>query len=167
MARDYYALLERLESRRSAHQRRTSLNRLGREFGGLYPPAPALVIRAAEDSLGFPLPPLLGAIYRKLANGGFGPGCGIVGIAGGYRCEDLLDLTLVDYHHGLKAATAEFTGQVWPEQWLTICSMGCTLTYVIDCSQPDYSVLSVDGLLEAERVGSFENVMDNWASGKD
>ncbi len=164
MARDYYALLKRLESRRSSHRRRTSA---GHQFGGLYPPAPASAVRSAEEALGYSLPPLLSAIYRKLANGGFGPGCGILGLPDGYTCENLLNLTLVDYHQGLSAAAEELTGKVWPAQWLTLCSMGCTFTYVVDCSQPDYPVLSVDGLHSAERVGPFENVMDNWASGKD
>ena len=38
----------------------------------------------AERRLGFALPPLLRRLYAEVANGGFGPGTGILGIAGGW-----------------------------------------------------------------------------------
>lgn len=42
-------------------------------------------IQETEQQLGFPLPPLLRLLYTEIANGGFGPGLGIVGTPGGFR----------------------------------------------------------------------------------
>jgi hypothetical protein len=54
-----------------------------------FPPATEQQIRETEQQLGFPLPPLLRLLYTQIANGGFGPGYGIIGVAGG-----------VDYPYG-------------------------------------------------------------------
>lgn len=35
-----------------------------------YPPATEAQVRATEDALGFPLPPLLRLMYQEVANGG-------------------------------------------------------------------------------------------------
>src|SRR5205807_2116845 len=50
-----------------------------------FPPATEDQIRETEQQLGFPLPPLLRLLYTEIANGGFGPGLGIVGTPGGFR----------------------------------------------------------------------------------
>src|SRR6478736_10285958 len=47
-------------------------------------PADPVAIDACEKALGFPLPPLLREIYLGIANGGFGPGYGVMGVAGGF-----------------------------------------------------------------------------------
>lgn len=51
-------------------------------------PATKQQIRRTEQQLGFPLPPLLSLLYTQIANGGFGPGYGIIGAAGGYGGVD-------------------------------------------------------------------------------
>lgn len=53
-----------------------------------YPPATEEQLRQTEDLLGFLLPPLLHALYMQIANGGFGPGYGIIGAIGGFPLED-------------------------------------------------------------------------------
>jgi hypothetical protein len=116
MANRFGALLQRLERRRADRYRRTSVNSRDREFGGLYPPAPASVIESAEKALGFPLPPLLREIYVSLANGGFGPAYGLVGLRGGYTLENLGDLTLVEYHLMLCSEPEDLP---WPPRLLT------------------------------------------------
>lgn len=47
-------------------------------------------IRETEQQLGFPLPPLLCLLYTQIANGGFGPGFGIIGARSGYPGIDHL-----------------------------------------------------------------------------
>lgn len=53
-------------------------------FGFEFPPATEEQVQTTEAQLGFPLPSLLKALYTHIANGGFGPGAGLRGIAGGY-----------------------------------------------------------------------------------
>lgn len=52
--------------------------------GFAFPPATEGQIQTTEAQPGFPLPPLLKALYTHVTNGGFGPGAGLRGIAGGY-----------------------------------------------------------------------------------
>ncbi len=54
------------------------------KFGFRYAPATEEQLLATEEALGFPLPPLLRALYANIANGGFGPGHGIRGAIGGF-----------------------------------------------------------------------------------
>ena len=49
-----------------------------------YPPATEDQLLAIEAALGFPLPPLLRALYAEVANGGFGFGYGLRGAIGGF-----------------------------------------------------------------------------------
>ncbi len=53
-----------------------------------YPPASAEQLAITEQLLGFPLPSLLRTLYSQLANGGFGPGDGIIGASGGFPLHD-------------------------------------------------------------------------------
>lgn len=69
-------------------ERRTSLvlkqEEDGQEPPFAFPPATEQQIEQTEQQLGFPLPPLLRLLYTQIANGGFGPGFGILGVIGGY-----------------------------------------------------------------------------------
>ena len=47
------------------------------------PPAGADELDAAEGRLGFALPESLRTVYSQVANGGFGPGYGLLGIGSG------------------------------------------------------------------------------------
>jgi len=51
--------------------------------GFVFAPATVEQLQETEDILGFPLPPLLRLLYKKIANGGFGPGAGLCGAVGG------------------------------------------------------------------------------------
>jgi hypothetical protein len=52
--------------------------------GFLFPLATDEQVRATEQRLGIALPVLLRQLYQQVANGGFGPGTGLRGVAGGY-----------------------------------------------------------------------------------
>jgi hypothetical protein len=59
--------------------------RYGIEAAGFqHPVATEDDVRSTEKLLRFPLPPVLRELYTKVANGGFGPGYGIVGARGGH-----------------------------------------------------------------------------------
>jgi hypothetical protein len=161
MANCFDALLKRLERRRADRHRRTSANSREREFGGLYTPASVSVIESAEEVLGFPLPPLLREIYQNLANGGFGPGYGLVGLADGYTFEDFGDLSLVEYHLMLCSAPPE--DFQWPPRLLNIAHGGCLFFYAVDCSQPEYPVMRTEGDAQECVSPTFIAFMERWA----
>lgn len=163
MAHQFDALLKRLEHRRADRGRRTSYNSHGREFGGLYPPASAATIQSAEKDLGFPLPPLLREIYQNLANGGFGPGLGLVGLSGGYTFEDFDELNLVQYHRMLVSPPPEEFE--WPPRLLNIAHNGCLFFYAVDCSTPDFPVILLEAHTRKCVAPTFSGFMERWAEG--
>jgi hypothetical protein len=87
--------------------------------------APASAIADAESGLGYPFPALLRRLYAELGNGGFGPGYGLLGLAGGHT-------------DGGKTALAVKKGwKALPPALLPICTWGCGIYSFLDCSTPD------------------------------
>lgn len=62
----------------------------GQEPTFAFPPATEQQIRETERQLDFPLPLQLHLLYTRIANGGFGPGFGIIGVMNGYPGIDHL-----------------------------------------------------------------------------
>jgi SMI1 / KNR4 family (SUKH-1) len=60
----------------------------GQEPTFAFPPIPENQLIETEQKLGFSLPPLLRLLYTHIANGGFGPGYGIIGVIGGFPLMD-------------------------------------------------------------------------------
>jgi hypothetical protein len=87
-------------------------------------PAPLAAVESAEALAGFRLPQLLRRLYLEVGNGGFGPGCGVEGLHGGYQVD---------------GATA-LSGRSWlrpndanaPRMPRTLCHWGCAITTEID-----------------------------------
>ena len=75
---------------------RTAMNR--RAERPLPPPATPQALDATEARMSIAFPPLLRRLYVEVANGGFGPGSGIIGIEGGWAddngrtIEDLFEM---------------------------------------------------------------------------
>ncbi|MFE2288119.1 SMI1/KNR4 family protein [Streptomyces sp. NPDC059443] len=78
-------------------------------------PAPldAEAVRRAEAVLGFALPPLLGALYTRVADGGFGP-----------------------EYTAMRASAWR-----WPEGVLPIADFGCAMQACVDCRSESAQVL--------------------------
>ena len=160
MPNSFGPLLKKVERRRADRYRRTSMNNRDRQFGGLYPPAAKYAIIGAEQMLGFQLPPLLREIYASLANGGFGPGYGLIGLAGGYTEEDLSDLPLAEYYTYRRSFEEELH---WPEQLLDFCYLGCQGTYAVDCSKASYPVIRTDFGKLLKPKETLAELMERWA----
>src|SRR5262245_14579740 len=72
----------------------------------------------AEAELGFPMPPLVRALYTQVADGGYGPGHGVIELAGD-------EYSLVG---GRKQM-----GKWWPERLVEFVTWGCHYFSGIDC----------------------------------
>ncbi|HEU5226735.1 MAG TPA: SMI1/KNR4 family protein [Ktedonobacteraceae bacterium] len=71
-----------------------------------FPPATERQIKETERQLGFPLPLLLRLLYTQVANGGFGPGYGIIGVLDGFSLLDGFgDTIVVGYQKAIAHAT--------------------------------------------------------------
>lgn len=131
---DPYGNERRFDNDPDDHPRKTSF---------AYPPATTEQFLATEQYLGFSLPPLLKTLYARLANGGFGPGFGLMGVVGGY-CEAGNMLENYQFHRQRArlidletytwwADTLELPDTVWPRTMLYLCDWGWGTSFCIDC----------------------------------
>jgi len=134
------ALLSRLRERISREQYLTDLGDI--TLTTAYPPVSARDITEAERQLGFPLPSLLRRIYCEIANGGIGPGYGLLGIADGAR--DDLGHTLVELYQLYHQPDPDDPQWAWPDALVPICHWGCAIYSCIDCRSADAPVLIFD-----------------------
>lgn len=95
----------------------------GQEPSLAFPPATEQHIRETEQQLGFALPSLLKLLYTQIANGGFGPGFGIIGVMNGYPGVDHLPGDLArryqwesDFAHALRQLDKAGWTSLTPEE---------------------------------------------------
>jgi hypothetical protein len=148
-------------------------------MGGTYyspsPPTTPLRVSLAEAQLGFALPALLRDIYTKIANGGFGPGYGIVGIDGGAPFyAGGLTWSNVDLYKAYRQRPTRY--EPWGEKLLPICHWGCTFYSYLDCALTQAPVMAIDENSHGHgpwacafslHVTSFEQWMQRWLDGED
>jgi hypothetical protein len=128
------------------------------------------VLRKAEATLGFNLPPLLIQVYTEVANGGFGPGYGLLGLAGGFA-DDLGDTALQSYLHRRADQSLQ-----WRDALLPICHWGCAIYSCVDCAKSTFPVVLFDPNLANTQKDlwrrfvpdctSFSRWMKMWANGE-
>jgi SMI1/KNR4 family protein SUKH-1 len=133
--------------------------------GPLPPPLSAEDIADAETRLGFPLPPLLKALYQQIANGGFGPGYGLFPLLGSTPDQP----SVVDgYLEG--RGYPEWT---WPASRLAFCDWGCAIASCVDCAREGAPVLTFESSGEpiaacfAETHATLASWLEDWLSGVD
>jgi hypothetical protein len=97
-------------------------------------------LAAAEGRLGFALPPLLRRLYGEVANGGFGPGPGILGVKGGQKNDH--GKTVEDLYAEMLDAVQENRRWVWPPGVLPIADLSGVYVCV-DAAAP-YRVVEFD-----------------------
>lgn len=107
-------------------------------------------IAEAEKSLGFSLPPLLRRAYLEVANGGFGPGYGIIGVGGGFT--DDLGNSIVDLYRGFRLGDPDDPAWCWPLGGLPFCYWGCAVYSVVDAFTHGNPVSLID--MEADEQGT-------------
>jgi SMI1/KNR4 family protein SUKH-1 len=160
-------------------------------FGFVFPAASEELLCATEARLGFPLPPLLRALYARVANGGFGPGLGLRGILEGYgrpgasiypNSDDTVVARYLCKNHKRTIGLAEYEGQwtarrelllpygYWPEQLLPICDLGCVQEACIDNKEKMFLVAPIDSdelYCLAQLPWTFEEWLWRWVRDED
>jgi hypothetical protein len=153
-----------------------------RRTGFAHPPATEEQLRLTEETLGFSLPPALRALYGQLANGGFGPGDGIIGAIGGYANEvDVHYKDITDGYHArpevhyvdLAVFEQDFASQqqvilphhIEPDYLLPLCYGGCGIVEYIHA--PRSQIVATEGISSEEYVmyrlsPSFEERLEEW-----
>jgi hypothetical protein len=121
------------------------------------PPLSAAEIAEAEERLGFELPPLVRDLYTQVADGGYGPGYGLVPLA-----------EMVQQGREIEEERVRFP---WPAQVLHLCWWGCEYLSVLDCSDPACPVIRYvpdDSTAEplVREAESLEEWLEAWLRGE-
>ena len=144
-------------------------------FGPFCPPIrPRLpvseqTLAEAEARLGFPLPPLVRALYTQVADGGYGPGYGVT------------QLTVHPYalvESRLRMDEENVPEWVWPKRLVEFVNWGCNYFSGIDCSNPSCPVFFYDNDRGADEDAtladclslesdSLEEWLSAWLDGED
>jgi hypothetical protein len=167
-------LIQRLRTHVQSGQRINDMG-FGAPFDS-YPPATSDAVTSAEAQLGFALPLLLRRIYTEVANGGLGPGYGLLGVADGAR--DDVGNSIVDGY--LCSRQHQYEGEppwIWPEYLLPVCHWGCGIYSCLDCTRIDPAVVLLDpnaldenhawGDVLYPQMESFQQWITLWADGVD
>lgn len=113
--------------------------------------ASAEALTALEAAIGVPLPPFLRRVYEEVADGGFGPGGGLLGATGAAAA------------YGRMREGSELPrGRSWPEALLPLVERDPGF-YCVDCSAPDGRVVDWD----SEDLGEFSGEKAFAASFRD
>ena len=99
-------------------------------------------VAEVEKKLGFGLPELLRRLYTEIADGGFGPGYGLVGIEGDRNSYLGSDLA-ANYDNYMRESSTEF-GAPWQPRLLPILTWGCGILSCVDCADPEFPVYFLD-----------------------
>ena len=140
-----------------------------------YPPVGDGVVQIAEQNLGYPLPEILRTLFTTVANGGFGPGYGVIGIQGGHLTDE--GDSSIDLYTIFSEADPEDPNWKWPPGLLPLCHWGCAIYSCVDCSTHDGQIVWFDpnaheldetwGMaFRKQSIGVVEFLV-TWAQGQD
>lgn len=101
---------------------------------GPHAPLTAVQLAAVETGLGFALPSTLRALYTEVANGGFGPQYGLLGLSGGMLNEDGLDALRQYQAYRTPHPRDPYWG--WPHGLIPLGHLGCAMYLCVDCTAP-------------------------------
>lgn len=126
----------------------------------LCPPVPEEAARAAEEELGFSLPPLLRAVYTRIGNGGL---ClNLLGLEGGQTGgEDLFPgMSVVEIYHTLEEWRRQGHVAYLPPHRLPINDeLGCGMVDYVDCRTGEGKIWRTDSGHLIERQPSLLNYL--------
>jgi hypothetical protein len=130
-------------------------------------PAPLAAVAAAERVLEVRLPAFYARVVTELANGGFGPGHGILGLPPDGFSDDDAGGTLVDAYQ--RGRTGGDSAWQTPRGLLPLCSWGCGVLSYVDALSPDGAVVTDEvfagGLRFTETASGLAAWLSLWASG--
>jgi len=142
----------------------------------LPPPATQPELREAERILGFALPLDVLAVYGAVANGGFGPGYGLVGIGGGAAGFARAGREWYCEHEYRSQRRPDLEARFdWPRRLLPVCDWGRGIYSCVDCSSADpvMSRVLLDAIADRDPTANapegytFLAWLGAWADGVD
>jgi hypothetical protein len=122
----------------------------------IHPVATPLQIAESEAAMSNRFPPLLVRLYREIANGGFGPGGGLIGVRGGY--PDAEGRTVEQTYNSFVACGA-------PKNFLPLWDWGDAAWSGIDLESPDARVVTHDESGPTYTAFTLKTWLESWCNG--
>jgi hypothetical protein len=126
------------------------------------PPVTEEAFARAEAEIGFPLPPLLRALYTRVADGGYGPGRGFLKLAGD-------EWSVVGCAKWTCSQAGDRESEPWwPPRLIEVVSWGCHYASCVDCSRPSCPVIfydndcNTDGATPADYLYPEADSLEDW-----
>jgi hypothetical protein len=123
-------------------------------------PATDRQLAAAEDALHFPIPAPLRQLYQAVANGGFGPGYGLLGLGGG--ATDDRGATAEQVYRDFSTPDPDDPAWAWRDRVLPFCYWGCV---VYSCLTPAGDVIGFDEGTWDDRAIALHEWLERWLDG--
>jgi hypothetical protein len=125
------------------------------------PPVSEQALLSAMETIGFPLPQLIRELYTRVANGGYGPGYGVLPLGGPT--------------YNLVASRLQMNEEAerdwaWPEQLVVLVNWGCHYFSGVDCSQKSCPVFfynndrNTEGATFADFLPPEADTLEEWLS---
>jgi hypothetical protein len=143
--------------------------RIQRDAVEVPPCATAAEVDAFERAAGLSLPLFHRRMLMEVANGGFGPGYGLVGVPPRGHVDTDLGSDLLDAY--LIGRSSTHPAECVPRGLLPLCHWGCAVYSYVDCLT-ELGVVVTDETFEdrteyTETALSFAEWLSDWANGKD
>ena len=165
-------LVKRLKRRLRWSRRHTD------PMGGVFVacrPASKKALLVTEQRLGFRIPETLRRAYLEVANGGFGPGYGVMGVEAGFMDDS--GNTIADLFERYRRPDPEDPEWQWPERFLAFCYWGCGVYSAVDCGKDPSPIYYIDAAVKETgepmesivifHKPSIEDWLSDWLEGKD
>ena len=134
------SLIDQIRLRALDEARRTDMAQHGLGFSRK--PLDESTVTGVEQQLGLRLPSILRAVYRKVGNGGFGPGYGLLPLVPDGTKPDTE--TAVGLYETFCGSDPQQPTWEWPRHLLPFCEWGCAVRSCVDCSSSGGSVITFD-----------------------
>lgn len=163
--------MQRLKTRSrnttSAIQMAKTVTRLKRPPVTVNPPVSAETFALANSKLGIVIPKELRWLYENVGDGGFGPGYGLFPLLQNFSFSGRFD-TIVSQTFDKRELSAVYEYN-WSNNYLVICSYGCTFSSCIDISvknSPVFFVEDTEGIVGELQSDSFLLWLEFWLDGR-
>ncbi|MBL7259297.1 SMI1/KNR4 family protein [Paractinoplanes lichenicola] len=125
-------------------------------------PATPEAVAAAEALIGHPFPPLLRRLYLEVADGGFGPSCGVNGVGeNGHGCVGSMLGDYVDW----RDTPADPGDPPWTPGVVILGDSGYAVWAVLDCRSPEGRLSFLDGREIFAADLTLSGWLTRWLSG--
>jgi SMI1-KNR4 cell-wall len=122
----------------------------------LFEPATKAAIAEAETKIGLAFPPLLSRLYCEVANGGFGPAGGMLGLERGHA--DSEGMTLVEAYKALREAGL-------PQPLLPLWDWGSPAWSCLDTRSAEGRIVTQDADGSTLTTFDLHSWLDSWLRG--